>query len=270
MATENRGVMVYLPSEVEAKITEYCTEHDITRKDRQGNTVTSLGRGIVAYLKSQLLSDIPRILGDRPNPGLTREEVLDLITESGTSNIPIDRIGGSIEVAIAHRIETIEQKLSSSTGISRDEVEQLIQASEQKIMAAVRSMSIEQRGELAEVKTIDDRVNIPPIETSTDRQDKAIEDTVTSPATHTRVASLSSDSKLMSKDIKRWLEPLKDKKFSDIIQTGISEELSNQEIVNRLFIAGYGKNENKEAYPANLASAMKTAWGKSSLTIVKG
>jgi hypothetical protein len=46
-------------------------------------------------------------------------------------------------------------------GMSRDEVEQLIQASELKIVEAVRSMSIEQQRELAEVKTIDDRVNIP-------------------------------------------------------------------------------------------------------------
>jgi hypothetical protein len=66
MATENRGVMVYLPSEVEAKIAEYCTDNNITRKDKHGNIITSLGSGIVAYLKSQLLGDIPRTLSNRP------------------------------------------------------------------------------------------------------------------------------------------------------------------------------------------------------------
>ena len=50
MATNNRGVMVYLPSEVEVKMIEYCTQYNITRKDKQGNIVTSLGSGIVAYL----------------------------------------------------------------------------------------------------------------------------------------------------------------------------------------------------------------------------
>ena len=93
MATNNRGVMVYLPSEVEAKMTEYCTQYSITRKDKQGNIVTSLGSGIVAYLKSQLLGDLPRAISDRPANGLTREEVLDLIAESITSNTPI--IGGA-------------------------------------------------------------------------------------------------------------------------------------------------------------------------------
>ena len=91
MATENRGVMVYLPLEVEAKITEYCTEHNITRKDKQGNIVISLGSGIVAYLKSHLFSIALNSVSDRPISGLTRNEVLDLIAESITSNTPIER-----------------------------------------------------------------------------------------------------------------------------------------------------------------------------------
>lgn len=283
MATENRGVMVYLPSELETKIVEYCTEYNITRKDKQGNIVTSLGSGIVTYLKSQLLSNLPRTISDRPINGLTRDEVLDLIAESNTSNIPI--VGGSgafapeiasrgenrspdpLDPAVINRLDTIEQKLSSSTGISKDEVEQLIQSSEQRVMDAVRSMLGELRGDLAAVKTINDspaerlrqRVNTPPIETSTDVQEQSIEDTGKSAVKHVMAASNISESKPMSKDIKRWLEHLKDEQFRDIIQTGISEALSNQEIVIRLFSAGYGKNDNTEIYRANLASAMKTA-----------
>jgi hypothetical protein len=277
MATDNRGVMVYLPSEVESKMNEYCTQYNITRKDKQGNLVTSLGSGIVAYLKSKLLGDLPRATSDRPIDGLTRTEVLDLIAESNTNNIPIigvaslaeNRSPDPLDLAVIHRLETIEQQLSSSTGVSIDEVERLIQASEQRVMDAVRSLRVELRGELSEVKTTDDRVNAPPIAISTTSKEKAIENTIKSTATDIKLASVISDTKPMSKDIKRWLEPLNDKKFSDIIQAGISEELSNQEIVTRLFVAGYGKNENTEAYPANLASAMKTAWGRSHLTIVK-
>jgi hypothetical protein len=248
MATENRGVMVYLPSELEAKIAEYCTEYNITRKDKQGNTVTSLGSGIVAYLKSQLLSDLPRTVSDRPINGLTRAEVLDLIAESITSNTPIvgeaslaeNLAPDPLDPAVVDRLEIVEQKLSSSMGVGRDEVEQLIQASEQRIMDAVRSLW----GELAEIKTIDDRVNTPPIETSTTSQDKAVEDTV----------QLS-----MSRDITRWFRHLENEKFKGIVQTGISDEHSNQEIVTKLFAVGYGKKENTEPYTANLASAMKTA-----------
>jgi hypothetical protein len=267
MATNNKGVMVYLPSEVEAKMVEYCTEYNITRKDKQGNIVTSLGSGIVAYLKSQLLGDIPRSASDRPTPGLTRAEVLDLIVESSTSNTPIVGVASPVEnrspdlinADFVHRLEEIEQKLSSSKDISTDEVEQLIQASEQKIMNAVRSLSIELRGESIDVKTIDDRVNTPQPLSFSPSQDLAIEDTVKSLTPDTN-NSATPDRKPMSKDIRRWLEPLKDKKFGDIIQTGISDKWSNQEIVSRLFDAGYGKNDNTEPYPTNLASAMKTAW----------
>jgi hypothetical protein len=257
MATDNRGVMVYLPSDVEAKISEYCTEYNITRKDKQGNIVTSLGTGIIAYLKSQLLNDVPKSLSKRPIAGLTKQEVLDLIAESNTNNTLINRSPNVINVAVIHRLEKIEKQLSSSPSISRDEVEQLIQVSAQRVMDAVRSMSIE-RGELAEVKPIEEQVNIPPI--STTSQEKSIEDTVKLPEPDTRSVDAIFDDKPLTKDIKRWLEPLKDKKFSDIIQAGISEELSTKEIVTRLFTAGYGKNDNTEPYPPNLASAMKTAF----------
>jgi hypothetical protein len=260
MATDNRGVMVYLPSKLEAKMAEYCTEYNITRKDKQGNIVTSLGSGIVAYLKSQLLGDLPRSISDRPINGLTRAEVLDLIAESNTSNTPTNRSPDPIAADVVHRLETVEKQLSSLTGISRDEVEQLIQASEQRVLEAARSMWAELRGELAEVKAINDRVNIPPIKTSTDSQEKAIENTVKSTSKKGKENSVASDLKPIGKEIRRWLEPLKDEKFKAIIQTGISDTCSNKEIVTMLFSANYGKNNNTEPYPSNLASAMKTAY----------
>jgi hypothetical protein len=266
MATDNRGVMVYLPSELESKIVEYCTEYNITRKDKQGNIVTSLGSGIVAYLKSQLLGDLPRTISDRPINGLTREELLDLIAESITSNIPIvdeaslaeNLAPDPLDPAVVDRLEIVEQKLSSSMGVGRDKVEQLIQASEQRVMDAVHSLLAELRGELAEVKIIEEQVNIPPIETSTDSQEQSIKDTVTLQTLDTKHNS-NFDRKPMGKGIRRWLKHLKDEKFRDIVQVGISEALSNQEIVIRLFSAGYGKKDNTEQYRPNLASAMKTA-----------
>jgi hypothetical protein len=256
MATDNRGVMVYLPSDIEAKMTEYCTEYNITRKDKQGNIVTSLGSGIVAYLKSQLLGDLPRSISNRPINGLTRAEVLDLIAESSTSNTPTKRSPDPIAADVLHRLETIEKQLSSSIGMERDEVEQLIQSSEQRIMEAVRSLWTELRGELA----VNEQVNTLLIQNSTTSQDKATVNTVKSTATKRKKNNVASDQKPMSKDIKRWLEPLKDDKFKEIIQTGISDKCSNQEIVTRLFSANYGKNDNTEPYPSNLASAMKTAY----------
>jgi hypothetical protein len=107
MATENKGVMVYLPKEVEEYITEFCTEYNITRKDKEGNILPSLGTGIVTYLKSQMMGESPNDVLVKPSKvpsnGLSREEVLDLVSEYLASKLP-------------------------STGLSKDEVIDLVKS----------------------------------------------------------------------------------------------------------------------------------------------
>jgi hypothetical protein len=84
MATENKGVMVYLPPELEKVIEEYCTQNNITRKNKDGEAFPSLGTGIVQYLKSQLLG-LEFSSRNVSKTTLTREEVLDLIKENSNS-----------------------------------------------------------------------------------------------------------------------------------------------------------------------------------------
>lgn len=92
MATENKGVMVYLPKEVEEYITSFCTEYSITRKDKEGNILPSLGTGIVTYLKSKMMGESPSDILAKPSKlpsnGLSKEEVLDLVNEYLTSHLP--------------------------------------------------------------------------------------------------------------------------------------------------------------------------------------
>jgi hypothetical protein len=108
MATENKGVMVYLPKEVEEYITSFCTEYNITRKDKEGNILPSLGTGIVTYLKSQMSGESPGEYiaksSKLPSNGLSKEEVLDIVNEYFTSHPP-------------------------SNGLSKDEVIDLIERS---------------------------------------------------------------------------------------------------------------------------------------------
>jgi hypothetical protein len=94
MATENKGVMVYLPSELEQVIEHYCTENNITRKNKDGVVFPSLGTGIVQYLKSQLLGieANSRIL---PSTVITRAEILDLLRENITSTLPSEILSRS-------------------------------------------------------------------------------------------------------------------------------------------------------------------------------
>jgi hypothetical protein len=101
MATENKGVMVYLPPELEKVIEEYCTQNNITRKNKDGEAFPSLGTGIVQYLKSQLLG-LEFSSRSVPKTSLTREEVLDLIRENSNSLL-LDN--GLLESEILNKIQ---------------------------------------------------------------------------------------------------------------------------------------------------------------------
>jgi hypothetical protein len=78
MATDNKGVMVYLPSDLEEVLEKYCTENKITRKNKDGEPMPSMGTGIVHYLRSHLLGEVP---SNAPN-GFTLDEVRSLVDKA--------------------------------------------------------------------------------------------------------------------------------------------------------------------------------------------
>jgi hypothetical protein len=123
MATENKGVMVYLPQELEAILEKYCIERNITRKTRDGHVFASLGTGIVQYLKTQLLgneSNLSTVLGT----SLTKDDVLELIRENSINNAP-STVPDSIKLDEVNSI--IDRKIESLVLKSTDtsEIEQL-------------------------------------------------------------------------------------------------------------------------------------------------
>jgi hypothetical protein len=82
MATDKKGVMVYLPADVEQWLEEYCTENSITRKGKDGEPVTSMGTGIIHYLKKHLLGIAPVTPKIEGAEEMTHDDVLDLVRES--------------------------------------------------------------------------------------------------------------------------------------------------------------------------------------------
>ncbi len=142
MATDNRGVMVYLNPELEKELERYCIENDITRKNKKGVVLPSLGTGILQYLKSTLLNTVPYLspstsLNDSPSnrlsTGLTKDEILELISKSNTNHVPstvltreevsaiakeeIDRALGSIEAEIEN-LKTMLVKVPTSSPLA--------------------------------------------------------------------------------------------------------------------------------------------------------
>jgi hypothetical protein len=61
MTTNNKAVTCYLPKDIEDFITGYCNQYGITRKDKEGETLPSLGTGIIELLK--LLAYTPELVG---------------------------------------------------------------------------------------------------------------------------------------------------------------------------------------------------------------
>jgi hypothetical protein len=235
MATENRGVMVYLPPEIEEYITTYCTEYNITRKSKDGSVSPSLGTGIVSYLKSQILgitpNDVPSISPSKvPNIGLTKEEVLDLIQKSVTNLAPNLVLGDTpshLPSDVLDIEELIRPQLEPITA-SLEELETYIKSQLEAVRAEIKKLS------MADGTPPEPEAFSPP-----------------SPATLTPE---------LSKDDRRWLDYLDKPDFRSVIESGISENLSNQEIVDRLFESGHGKKDNTEPYPSTLVPAMKRAY----------
>lgn len=86
MATDNKGVTVYLPQDLEECLTQYCTEYGITRKAKDGTVTPSLGTGIITYLKEKMMSADPSVkssgLSNISSNGLTADDVRSLINQA--------------------------------------------------------------------------------------------------------------------------------------------------------------------------------------------
>jgi hypothetical protein len=94
MATDNKGVMVYLPSDLEEVLEKYCTENKITRKNKDGDPMPSMGTGIVHYLRSHLLGEVP---SNTPN-GFTLNDVRSLIDQAIKTDSPQwDELKGEVD-----------------------------------------------------------------------------------------------------------------------------------------------------------------------------
>jgi hypothetical protein len=141
MATDNKGVMIYLPKDLEEYITNFCTDHDITRKDKDGNQVPSLETGVVTYLKRTILNQSSSHVLIQPTQpsinGLNKQEVLDLIDWYFTNKLPVDNsartdtnetLNPQQEEDLPSGIDNaIHQALTSLEVPSREELNQLKQ-----------------------------------------------------------------------------------------------------------------------------------------------
>lgn len=94
MATNNKAISAYLPPDIEEYLTQYCTEYEITRKDKEGNIQPSLGTATVEILRiffsegnvrAPLPSNVPLL----PDNLVTQDKLNEVVSQlKESSNIP--------------------------------------------------------------------------------------------------------------------------------------------------------------------------------------
>jgi hypothetical protein len=128
MATENRGVMIYLPPELEEILEQYCVDNGISRKSKDCEVAPSLGKGIIHYLKNHMLEAGST---DVASTRLMKNDLLKLVKESLTNDVlNVDQMA---EIArdeirqaltpIAEDLVTMQSQLARLTALAQDDLD---------------------------------------------------------------------------------------------------------------------------------------------------
>jgi hypothetical protein len=135
MATENKGIMVYLAPELVDAIAHYCLENSITRKIGSDEAAPSLGTGIAHYLKNTILNTVPSpvknialVEESNNNTGLSEEKITDLIQQYNNNT------GLSEE-----RVTDLIEEYNNNYGLSEEKITDLI---EEKIATLPPTLSL--------------------------------------------------------------------------------------------------------------------------------
>jgi hypothetical protein len=136
MATDNKGIMVYLTPDLVDAIGQYCLDNGITRKIGGDEAAPSLGTGIAHYLKSTILNTVPlppkNLVSTQEynnNVGLSDEKITDLIKQYN-NNIVLSE----------ERITDLIQEYNNNSGLSEEKVTDLI---EEKIATLPPTLSLQ-------------------------------------------------------------------------------------------------------------------------------
>ncbi len=90
MATNKKAISAYLPTSLEECLTKYCTEYDITRKDKSGEIKPALGTAVVEILKiffssENIKSPLPDNVPLLPGNVVTEDRLSEVLSELKSS-----------------------------------------------------------------------------------------------------------------------------------------------------------------------------------------
>ena len=160
MATNKKAISAYLPTDIEEYLTKYCTEYDITRKDKSGEIKPALGTAVVEILKIFFNSeDLPSPLPDNvpllPSNVVTEDRLSEVLSELRTSSNAVNTLPSNV--------------------LTKDDLERQVEAAiGEAIPKAIANLKSDKEFIRAiALKARDSAVEVEPNEESTTRIDKA-------------------------------------------------------------------------------------------------
>jgi hypothetical protein len=176
VATNKKAISAYIPSELEEYLTKYCTEYDITRKDKSGEIKPALGTAVVEILKIFFSSEhLPSPLPDNvpllPSNVVTEDRLKFVLSEleissNVSSSLPSNVVSqDDLSKALSKIPSIVNEQLE--TAISQGEVAELIanqfsilktelyQTLEEKVASLASELEIREDYDLPNIAKVD-------------------------------------------------------------------------------------------------------------------
>lgn len=99
MGTKNKAVTAYLPEDIEARLTEYCLEHGLSRQGKKsGKEKPALGTGIIEVLKAFFALESGAAIA----PVVDQKALQKIVSKTLPDNVPTEKwVQSEIKQAIA-------------------------------------------------------------------------------------------------------------------------------------------------------------------------
>lgn len=174
MATNKKAISAYLPTDLEEYLTQYCTEYNITRKDKTGEIKPALGTAIVEILRvffsgNNVPSPLPDNVPLLPSNVVTEDRLQEILSKNQASNVPIDvpsnvatqddisRVLDTVPSIVQEKLSNVESNLLGAVSEKLEQAIANLKTDEEFLRAIVLEVQkIASEDALKQTETVED------------------------------------------------------------------------------------------------------------------
>ncbi|MGB2924303.1 MAG: hypothetical protein WBB82_03300 [Limnothrix sp.] len=122
MGTKNKAVTAYLPEDIEARLTEYCLDHGLSRQGKKsGKEKPALGTGIIEVLKTFFSLETGAAIA----PVVDKKQLQKIVSKTLPDNVPTEKwVQSEIKQAIAALKEELTSGETTLQTVENTELEE--------------------------------------------------------------------------------------------------------------------------------------------------